>query len=243
MIVLLTDFGSSEYVGMMKGVIYSINPDAKIVDLTHAVTPQSVREGAWILLNSYRFFPKGSTFVCVVDPGVGTTRKSVLVQTLNYNFIAPDNGLLYPSVVLDGIKQITEINIENPESVTFHGRDVYAKFAAHFSIGDYSSYIGETKKELDVDLTFSIDGRSGEIVHIDRFGNIITNLPPLQKNRYSVVHRAKQRELNWFSTYAFGPENEVFLVTGSSGTLELCMKDASAKNEIHSEIGDPLIIE
>ena len=242
-IVLLTDFGSSEYVGMMKGVIYSINPNAKIDDLTHDVTQQSVREGAWILLNSYRFFPKGSTFVAVVDPGVGTSRASVLVQTQNYNFIAPDNGLLYPSVVQDGIEKISNINIKDPESVTFHGRDVYAKFAAYFSIDDYSSFIGATKKSLDVKLEFSIDGRSGEIVHIDRFGNIITNLPPLQKDQYSVVHRGEQRSINWVSTYEYGPENEIFLVTGSSGTLELSMKNGSAREELPSAVGEPIIIE
>ncbi|MHA2377567.1 MAG: SAM hydrolase/SAM-dependent halogenase family protein [Candidatus Thorarchaeota archaeon] len=97
MIVLMTDFGESEYVGIIKGVIYSIAPEAQVVDLTHTISPQSTREGAWILLNSYHFFPKGSIFVCVVDPGVGTDRDAVVVKTENYTFVGPDNGLMFPA--------------------------------------------------------------------------------------------------------------------------------------------------
>jgi S-adenosylmethionine hydrolase len=98
MIVLLTDFGHSEYVGVMKGVIYSIAADAKIVDLCHSISPQSIIEASWVLKNDYKYFPQGSIFCCVVDPGVGTQRRAIAVRTENYYFVGPDNGLFWETV-------------------------------------------------------------------------------------------------------------------------------------------------
>jgi len=98
MIILLTDFGQSEYVGVMKAVIYSINKDAKIVDLCHDISPQKTIEASWVLKNNYKYFPEGATFCCVVDPGVGTERKALAVKTTGYYFVAPDNGLLWETL-------------------------------------------------------------------------------------------------------------------------------------------------
>jgi S-adenosylmethionine hydrolase len=128
MIVLLTDFGESEYTGVMRGVIYSICPDAQVVDLTHSVPAQSIREGAWILLQSYKYFPKGTVFVSVVDPGVGTARDAVVVVTENYIHVGPDNGLLYPAAAEDGIERVYRILIDEGVSKTFHGRDIFAEY-------------------------------------------------------------------------------------------------------------------
>ena len=111
MIVLLTDFGESEYVGVMKGVIYNLVSGATITDLTHSISPQSVCEAAWVLLKSYRFFPKHTIFTCVVDPGVGTTRDAVLVETPDYVFISPDNGLLSPTLDKCGQFKIYSLKI------------------------------------------------------------------------------------------------------------------------------------
>jgi S-adenosylmethionine hydrolase len=153
-IVLLTDFGESEYAGVMRGVIYSICPDAQIVDLTHLVPSQSIREGAWILLQSYKYFPKGTVFVSVVDPGVGTARDAVVVVTKNYIHIGPDNGLLYPVASDDGIERVYRILIDEGVSKTFHGRDIFAKAAAYHEAGTLGVMSTELKPGLDQTLFF-----------------------------------------------------------------------------------------
>ncbi len=194
MIVLLTDFGQSEYVGVMKGVIYSIDPDAKIVDLCHDISPQSIIEASWILKNNYKYFPKGAVFCCVVDPGVGTQRKALAVKTENFYFVAPDNGLLWEALYEQKVLDIRQIPIPAEASRTFHGRDVFAKTAANINQGKFDT-IGERTDPLpphsclrqeDVGgdagawkiekLELYLDGRAGIVVRIDRFGNIITNL-------------------------------------------------------------------
>ncbi|MFW9958910.1 MAG: S-adenosyl-l-methionine hydroxide adenosyltransferase family protein, partial [Candidatus Odinarchaeota archaeon] len=178
MIVLLTDFGESEYVGIMKGVILGIAPDAHIVDLTHSISPQSVREAAWVLVNSYKYFPKHTVFVCVIDPGVGTTRDAVLVVTPDYVFIGPDNGIFHEVTKATGIEHIYSIKVGSTVSSTFHGRDVFAVAAAHHHSGTPAREIGMPKRALSESISFYLEGRTGEIVRIDRFGNIITNIPP-----------------------------------------------------------------
>ena len=138
MIALLTDFGDSEYVGVMKGVIHSINPDAKIIDLCHSIMPQSIVEASWVLLNNFRYFPSGTVFCCVVDPGVGTNRKAIAVKTEKYCFVAPDNGLIYEALGKNR-KSIIEINVQKNASKTFHGRDVFAAAAANIDMGGFSA--------------------------------------------------------------------------------------------------------
>ncbi|UCE10223.1 MAG: SAM-dependent chlorinase/fluorinase [Candidatus Thorarchaeota archaeon] len=243
LIVLLTDFGESEYVGMMKGVIYSVDPDAKVEDLTHSIPPQSVREGAWVLLQSYKYYPRGTVFVCVVDPGVGTERDAVIVDTKNYKFIGPDNGLLHPAAEQDGIQQVFSISIESSVSRTFHGRDVFAKAAAHISIGRTSESIGKEKQKLDDRIEFYLKERVGEIVRIDRFGNIITNLPPLEKPEMLFSTTTVQEKIRVCGTFAEGPDIGLFVVTGSSGTLEIVSKNTSAAAELYLKIGDRVSLE
>ena len=242
MIVLMTDFSESEYAGMMKGVIYTIYPKARVVDLTHEISPQSVREGAWILLQGYPYFPKKTTFVCVVDPGVGTGRDAVLVRTKNYVFIGPDNGLMYPSAHKDGIKEIFKIQIDQPEFTTFHGREIFAKVAAYVASGAGEKFLGERKSDLDIVLRFWQEGRSGEVVRVDHFGNIITNLPPLDKDMYHLNYRALNRDITWADTYGKGPEYDMFLVTGSAGTLELSVKNGRAADRLPARVGDTIVI-
>ncbi|MHC4260593.1 MAG: SAM hydrolase/SAM-dependent halogenase family protein, partial [Planctomycetota bacterium] len=174
MIVLLTDFGDSEYVGVMKGVIYGIAPEAKVVDLCHSVRPQNVIEGSWILKNNYRYFAKGAVFCCVVDPGVGTERKAIAVKTDTYYFVGPDNGLMWDAVKERRIIEMREISIGAEASRTFHGRDVFAKAVAEIDLGRF----GETGKHIEriEKLELYRAGREGIVVRIDRFGNIVTNL-------------------------------------------------------------------
>ena len=123
MIVLLTDFGQSEYVGVMKGVIYSVHESARIVDLCHDISPQSIIEASWILKNNYSYFPNGAVFCCVIDPGVGTDRKALAVKTPDYYFVAPDNGLLWETLKEQDIVEIRVIPVPEDASRTFHGRD------------------------------------------------------------------------------------------------------------------------
>ncbi|MHA1771853.1 MAG: SAM hydrolase/SAM-dependent halogenase family protein [Candidatus Thorarchaeota archaeon] len=243
MIVLMSDFGESEYVGMMKGAIYGICEDVRIVDLTHSITPQSVIEGAWVLFRSYKFFPPRTIFVAVVDPSVGSGRGSVLVKTKNYSFIGPDNGLLYPAAMDDGIEQVFSIKVLDSDAPTFHGRDVFARMAAYLYKGGASRRLGGYIGGLKVPLEFHLNGREGQVVRIDRFGNIVTNLPPLNKSTYLLRLNDVKRDISWHPIYAEGPDDDLFLVTGSAGTLELSMKNTSAAKIVSTQPGDIVRIE
>src|SRR3989338_217730 len=128
MIAILTDFGDSEYAGVMKGVICTMCAEARIIDITNNVPSHNIREGAWILFISYRYFPRGTIFLCVVDPGVGSSRNAIAVKTKNYFFVGPDNGLMYPAMKSDGIIDARKLDT-NGASKTFHVRDVFAKSA------------------------------------------------------------------------------------------------------------------
>jgi S-adenosylmethionine hydrolase len=134
MIVLLTDFGQSEYVGVMKGVICSIAHDANVVDLCHEISPQNIIEASWILKNNYKYFPQGATFCCVVDPGVGTKRKALAIKTDKYYFVGPDNGLLWETLKGQRIVDIRQLVIPKDAGRTFHGRDVFAKAGERIAV-------------------------------------------------------------------------------------------------------------
>ncbi len=202
-IVLATDFGLSDaYVGMMRGVIYGINPAAHVIDLTHGIRPQDVRHGAVVLADSHRHFPTGSIFVAVVDPGVGTDRSAILLQTPDAGFVAPDNGLLTlvcrqydPSFgdtdetgPADLPHGCTAHRLTNPEywrhpvSNTFHGRDVFAPVAAHLAAGVSAHALGEptsTVTALSLPIP-RVDGDAnsvrGQVVFADAFGNLVTDI-------------------------------------------------------------------
>lgn len=170
-VAILTDFGWSSYVGVMKGVMLSICPALQLVDLTHTITPQNIREGAWLLLTSYAYFPKGCVFLAVVDPGVGTKRKALAVKTRDYYFVGPDNGLLYPAAFKNGILDVIELNVSSNTSSTFHGRDVFSPAAAKLAAGTLFNELGKPATP-EIHLTFYLEGREGEIVTIDQFGNV-----------------------------------------------------------------------
>jgi S-adenosylmethionine hydrolase len=243
MIVLLTDFGESEYVGVMKGVILSIDLEAHIVDLTHSISPQSVREAAWVLIKSYKYFPKHSVFVCVVDPGVGTVREAVIVETPDYVFVGPDNGLLYPTVKEASSYDVYSIKVNSSASRTFHGRDVFAVAAAHYHNGTPVRNIGNPISNLAVPLNFHLQNRTGEVVRIDHFGNIVTNLSPLKKRRLKITTNDIVDEVDSCLTYAEGPDTGIFTIIGSAGTIELSAKNQRAIDYISVSIGDRITIE
>jgi hypothetical protein len=235
MIVLLTDFGNGEYVGAMKGVIYSTYAHARIVDLCHDISPQNTVEGSWILKNNYKYFPKGAKFCCVIDPGVGTERRAVAVKTADYFFVAPDNGLLAETLGEQTIIDMRDIPIPEGASKTFHGRDVFAGAAARIESGDLDFLSGKIEKIER--LEFYREGRVGMVVRIDRFGNVVTNLPGQNKYAYSVRFRQKDLRINFRTTYNAAGEDELFLIEGSCNTLEISLKNGNANDRLHLDAG------
>ena len=185
-IVLLTDFGLKDhYVGVMKGVIARIAPQVQVIDLTHAVPPQDIRGGSFHLWASYRFFPSGSIFVAVVDPGVGTERRGLLIEIEERFFIGPDNGLF--SLIIDHHPDFVAYELTNRTyfleqiSHTFHARDIFAPVAAHLASGVSPESFGPRVRDL-VRLPFPTireeeERLIGSIIHVDHFGNLITNIP------------------------------------------------------------------
>ena len=185
-ITLLTDFGGSDpFVGVMKGVILGINPEAVIVDLCHGTTAHDPSEAAFLLATSYRYFPKGAIHVAVVDPGVGGPRRPILATCDGHLFVGPDNGLLGPIAERGGPSSVRAITAARyflqPVSATFQGRDIFAPVAGHLSLGAEPDRFGHAIEDY-VRLTFPRPSRSGpksitgEILHIDRFGNLVSNI-------------------------------------------------------------------
>ena len=184
-ITLTTDFGTHDwFVGTMKGVILGIAPRAAIVDLTHEIPAGDIRAGAFALAAGFRFFPKGTVHVAVVDPGVGGARKAIAVQTSNYLFVGPDNGVLSLALAREKIKSVHSLGNANyflrPISHTFHGRDIFAPVAAHLSRGTPMHKFGPARKDF-IRLPWPQPRVrrgciEGEVVFIDRFGNAITNI-------------------------------------------------------------------
>lgn len=240
MIVLMTDFGQSEYAGVMKAVIYNISHSAKIVDLCHNISPQSVVEASWILRNNYKYFPGGSIFCCVVDPGVGTERKTIAIKTDKYFFIGPDNGLFWESLQEQKVIEIRMIEIPENSSRTFHGRDVFAGVAAKVELGHFEA-VGIEIKEIEKLKLFRNENK-GIIVRIDTFGNIITNIGILHKDIYEVEIGGEHYKMNFYPNYASAKDHELFLVEGSNNTLEISLKNANANGVLHVKTGQRVII-
>ena len=257
-ITLLTDFGEAEYTAMMKGVILNINPDVHIIDVSHSITPQNVFEGAFVLKNAVSYFPEGTIHVGVVDPGVGSKRKSVLIECESGILIGPDNGLLYPAAMELGLKNVYEIS--NQEfmlkqiSGTFHGRDVFAPTAAKMSLdptrtADVGPALSTNPVELDIPPP-KIDGDfiHGTIIHIDTFGNLITNVSV--RNDEKLISRLSQSpkllisikesiiSSHFHHTYYEAESYQLITLISSSGYLEFAIPNGSAKNKISANSGD-----
>ena len=267
-IVLTTDFGLSDpFVGVMKGVVLSINPRATVIDLTHQIQPQNVSQAAFVLGTTHRFFPAGSIHVVVVDPDVGTSRQALLLVTPHSSFLAPDNGVL--SYVLGDYAEdppaeagkigvapaLTAYNLSNsqywlhPVSHTFHGRDIFAPVAAHLSLGVPPEALGEPAQELAwlPAPQPTIEGGSirGEVINVDRFGNLVTNIP---EGALSISGKTeigiKGRLIKELSrTYHDGgqstPPGLVALI-GSNGFLEIALPSGNAALTLEADVGEPV---
>jgi S-adenosyl-L-methionine hydrolase (adenosine-forming) len=251
LVTLLTDFGTKDYfVGAMKGVILSINPEAQIVDITHEIESQNIQSAGFTLASCYRNFPPKTIFVAVVDPGVGSDRRAILVETDDYFFIAPDNGLL--SLVLVNESNYRAFALTNPKfflsniSQTFHGRDVFAPIAAWLSKGIKPDEFGEEIMDLIVDNSLipnklSANEIEGEIIHIDNFGNLITNFRrEVLGDKFSI--KINNTEISRHITfYAEAKKDEIFTVWGSAGYLEIVAYCNSAKNLLKTQTGTKVL--
>lgn len=251
-ITLLTDFGTTDSsVSAMKGVILSINPDAVIVDISHQIPPQDIMAGAFVLSQSVTFFPKGTIHIAVVDPGVGGKRKPILIQTDRYFFVGPDNGIFSLALQKEKIKQ--KIHLTNKDyflkyvSSTFHGRDIFSPVGAYLSLGIDPNVFGKKIKEIK-DLGFKkpyVKGRkiTGWIIHVDRFGNLITNidkglLTKVFKNRRFKVEVCGNLIEKFVPAYSYAKKDETISLIGSSGLLEIAKRDADAGQGLGAKKGD-----
>ena len=245
-IVLLTDFGTSDpFVGVMKGVVLSRCPGAPVIDLTHHVAPQDIRAGAFSLMTSYSYFPKGSIFVAVVDPGVGSERSILFARTRDHQFLAPDNGLLSwverkePFIEL---RQVSNRKLFLSEvSHTFHGRDIFAPVAGELAGGLRTEGLGPIAASM-TRIPFPEPKRSknktaGLVLSVDRFGNCITNLTA--EAAAAVSYKGKR--LGAVKThYAAVQDGRPLAVAGSSGFIELCVRKDSFAKKYNAKIGDPV---
>jgi S-adenosylmethionine hydrolase len=239
-ITLLTDFGTADYyVGAVKGAILSVNPAAVIVDITHEIPPQDVAAGAFTLLAAYKTFPAGTIHVAVVDPGVGSTRRPIIVSANEQFFVGPDNGLftyIYDRESSHRTFHVTSDRFFRREvSTTFHGRDVFAPVAAALSKG---IEVEEFGAEIDDEVRLPSLETPPRIIHIDRFGNCVTNITPPVKRL--IINGRTISEFRQF--YGDGDDESLFAIWGSAGFLEISVNGGSAAQILGVNVGTRIAI-
>ncbi len=253
-ITLTTDFGTKDwFVGVMKGVLLARAPEARVIDLTHELQPGDIRAGAFALMASYRFFPRGSVHVVVVDPGVGSARRALAVRTRDYFFVGPDNGVL--SWALRGEKVQSTRVIENPAymlspvSRTFHGRDIFAPAAGCLSAGRPFEKIGPVLKRIErlpwAEPQVTSKQASGEILYIDRFGNAISNLDSASLQPLGgelAVSAGSLKRCPVAEFYQAVPTGKPVAVLGSSGFLEIAVNGGSAAERLGLKPGLQVVV-
>ncbi len=265
-ITLTTDLGLADaYVAAMKGVILGINPKVKLIDICHTVKPQNIPQAAFVLGTAYQFFPEKTIHVVVVDPGVGTKRRAIILRTLSADYVAPDNGVLSYVLQQPSIKPVEDkVNLQqvelepgmeavaitkprfwrSPVSPTFHGRDIFAPVAARLSLGFPPIDFGEaitsvTMLPLPHPYQAPDGSLVGHILHIDSFGNLITNIKgdDLPQTRRTITIEVGNQLISGLSrTYA--ESSELLALIGSSGYLEVSLKEGSACAFLNAEVGN-----
>jgi len=252
MITLTSDFGlKDQYVAEMKGVILTINPNATIIDITHNVEKFNIRMGAFILASAAPYFPQGTVHLAVVDPSVGTDRCSILVQTKQGFFVGPDNGILMLAAKNQGVEHIYELTKTNfmlPQvSSTFHGRDIFAPVAAYVdkcrNASEFGPEIDNAVRPEFASVKSSDDILIGEILHVDDFGNIITNISQkemLQTKTINVKLPNVFLNVVFGKTYAQTKPGEAVALIGSHGFLEIALNQMSAAEKFCASAGDKI---
>lgn len=252
-ISLLTDFGTADYfVGAVKGAILSVNPEAVIADITHEIAPQDISAGAFTLLAAYKTFPAGTIHVAVVDPGVGSIRRPIIVSANKQLFVGPDNGLFTYIYDREPSHQVFHVTAEkyfrSEPSTTFHGRDIFAPVGAALSNGVKPLAFGpriDDAVRLPVPLEPEVlkDGDvRARIIHIDRFGNCVTNITRdlVKSNATLVINRKTIRKFRTF--YGEDSTKSPFAIWGSAGFLELSVNGGSAAKALHAQRHDVVIL-
>jgi S-adenosyl-L-methionine hydrolase (adenosine-forming) len=255
-ITLTTDFGEgSRYVAAMKGVLLSINPDARLIDISHSVPPQDVHRGAIVVAEAAPFFPPHTLHIAVVDPGVGTERRIVYARIGQQQFIAPDNGLLSRLAAAERPSKI--VSLDEPRfwrpqvSSTFHGRDIMAPVAARLSLGLSPDELGRPLDSL-VSLTWREAEKvankiSGEVIEVDSFGNLVTNIARAQlagvpTDESVTVTCDEHATQGIFKTYSEQPSMTLIALVGSGDQLELAIVDENASMMLGVTVGAPVTI-
>ncbi|WP_406655713.1 S-adenosyl-l-methionine hydroxide adenosyltransferase family protein [Methanolobus sp. ZRKC2] len=246
-VTLTTDFGSL-YPASLKAVILGIEPETKIVDITHSIRHADIRAGAFALYSVVDYFSKGTVHVAVVDPGVGTQRNSIVISSGGQFFVGPDNGLMIPAALKLGdmqVYRITNRELLGKISATFHGRDIFARIGAYLSGGMNPEDVGKKTGDY-VNLDFGKvqvknNSISGEVIYIDDFGNVITNIPA--KTVLDVAHFDQKvhvfdRNMSFVQTYALAGEGEFVALIGSHGFFEIAINRGSAGEELDVDCGD-----
>lgn len=255
LITLTTDFGLEDhYVGVLKAVILTISPDVRIVDISHDVPPQDVMAGAWVVRNAADYFPPGTIHLVVIDPGVGTERSPIALRMNEQIFVGPDNGifsLLSEEKTYEARLLSNRSLWRQPVSNTFHGRDLFAPVAAHLSMGTPFEELGNPVEELKryrwARPIADRDGIQGWIVHIDRFGNLISNIPESlirksvgQSDAKIYVGNTILNELS--PSFGYVEEGDPVAYIGSSGMLEVAINKGDAKQMLGVKKGAQISI-
>jgi len=255
LITLTTDFGYRDpFVGIMKGVIAGINPNARVIDLSHDIPPQDIMAGALVLRHSVPYFPAGAIHIAVIDPGVGSARRPLLIECDGNYFVGPDNGVL--SLALAGKRPARIIHLSNstyhlqPVSATFHGRDIFAPVAAYLSLGVAPAAFGESVDGIVslqiAEVTRAARRISGEIIYIDGFGNLFTNISERDLTGLTadkVVISLRDATIRGVvSSYVAGVEGELVALVNSWGLLEIALYKGSARQRTAAQIGDKVEI-
>jgi S-adenosyl-L-methionine hydrolase (adenosine-forming) len=262
-ITLLSDFGIADYfVSAVKGVILNANPEACLVDITHEIPPQDIEAAAFTLLAACSAFPAGTIHVGVIDPGVGSSRRPILMKLGEQFFVGPDNGIF--SYVLENYENAgetaevfyltTEKHFRHPVSATFHGRDVFAPVAAALSLGakpaDLGTKITDSVRLAPLKPTTTVDGKiTARIIHIDRFGNCVTNLTQNELKAETIADgvtlRINGKSIRSFRKY-FAEETsgkqKLFAIWGSAGFLEIAATNDSAAKLLKARRGDAVLV-
>lgn len=256
-ITLLTDFGVSDgYPGIMKGVILTIAPEARIADITHLISPQNIHEGGLALFRSYRYFPPGTIHIAVVDPGVGTLRRPIALRLGAHYFIGPDNGLFSPviheALRIDWQHHYVHLNrpgywLPNPSNV-FHGRDIFAPAAAHLAAGVSLSELGDEIDDpvllADLQPVKINSGWKGQVIAVDHFGNLSTNLTENHLfGLRQVIVRIAGREISGL-VQAFGDREagELIALIGTDHDLSISIVNGDAKKVLGIEVGVEVLV-
>ncbi len=253
-VTLTTDFGLADhFVGVMKGVILGIAPDATIIDISHMIAPFETTEGAFVIAEAYRHFPKKTVHVVVVDPGVGTARRPILVEAAGQYLLGPDNGVL-SMVYQREPSKVREISndklFRETVSATFHGRDIFSPVAARLAAGKITpARVGPLvddylRTRLDQPERTGTRCWAGVVLKVDRFGNLITNFHvdrfPLVRTRPIVLIPGVARVERLIRNYAEGEPNEAAAIIGSSGYVEVVVNQSSAAKLLGCVAGSPV---